>query len=280
MSHSMRTKAKSVSGKLFSFIVISAGILFTAGGALADQPYPWQKGMQEPVTPIAHAIFTFHNELLILSFSIVALVMALMLVVIVRFNAKANPVPSKTAHNTLIEVIWTIIPVIILVIIAVPSIRLVYLEDVVVDGDITIKATGHQWYWTYNYPDEAIEFDALLDEEGLPRLLATDNHVVVPVNTKVRMLITASPEDVIHSWAMPAFGIKTDAVPGRLNETWFTVEREGTYYGQCSELCGINHGFMPITVEVVSKEKYEAWLVRARQEFADNSGAGSPVAGR
>ncbi len=239
--------------------------------------------MQAPVTPVAHMITDFHNLLLVIITVIVIFVLALMLIVIFRFNARANPVPSKFTHNTLLEVLWTAIPIIILVIIAIPSFKLVYAEHQVVDADLTIKATGHQWYWSYEYPDEGIAFDAfLVDEadlpEGAPRLLATDNHVVVPVNTTVRLLVTSSPEDVIHSWAMPAFGIKTDAVPGRLNETWFRVEEEGVYYGQCSELCGVNHGFMPITVEVVSRDRYEAWLERAREEFAaDDDTAGEAV---
>lgn len=262
------------------FLGACLALISGGGGAAMAAPQPWEMGMQSPVTPIAHMITNFHDMLLVIITAIVALVVILLLTVIVRFNARANPVPNKFTHNTVLEVLWTAIPIIILVIIAIPSFKLVYAEHQVVDADMTIKATGHQWYWSYEYPDDGIAFDAFLVDDadlpaGAPRLLATDNHVVVPVDTKVRVLVTASPEDVIHSWAMPAFGIKMDAVPGRLNETWFRAEKEGVYYGQCSELCGVNHGFMPITVEVVSKDRYQVWLKRARKEFAaDDEGPG------
>jgi cytochrome c oxidase subunit 2 len=196
-----------------------------------------------------------------------------------RFRASANPVPSKTSHHTLVEVVWTVVPILILIVIAVPSFKLLYYGDKSPDAQLTIKAIGHQWYWSYEYPDNGnFTFDSNIVQEadlkpGQPRLLTTDNVVVVPVNTDVRMLVTAA--DVIHSWAMPAFGVKKDGVPGRLNETWFRVEREGTYYGQCSELCGQLHGFMPIEVKAVSKEAYAKWVEEAKKQFASLDGESS-----
>ena len=205
--------------------------------------------------------------------------------VCVRYSRKANPNPSKNAHNTTIEIIWTVVPVIILIAIAIPSFRLHFdcmhsigcTEDgEPVDPDLTLKVIGYQWYWNYEYPEHEIQFDSYMKQEadlepGEPRLLAVDNPIVVPVNANVRLLLTGG--DVIHAWAMPAFGVKQDTVPGRLNETWFRAEKEGTYYGQCSELCGRLHGFMPIQVEVVSQAKYEAWLDNAKQRFAKNRGS-------
>lgn len=233
---------------------------------------PWQTGFQNAVTPVMEDLTSFHNLLLILITIITIFVLALLLVCIFRFNAKANPVPSKTSHNTLLEVLWTAIPILILVVIAIPSFKLLYFQDRAQDADMTIKAIGNQWYWSYEYPDHGnFAFDAVMlrDDElkpGQPRLLATDTTVVVPVNTNVRLLVTAN--DVIHSWTIPAFGIKMDGVPGRLNETWFRAEAEGMYYGQCSELCGKDHGFMPIQVKVVSKEEFDKWTEWAKQEYA------------
>jgi len=233
---------------------------------------PWQLTFQKAVTPVMEQINDFHNLLLWLITVITIFVTALMVYVFIRFNARANPNPSKTTHNTLIEVAWTVIPIIILVVIAVPSFKLLYFGDRAVNADMTIKAIGHQWYWSYEYPDHGdFTFDAIMledDERGEndPRLLATDEAVVVPVNKSVRVLVTAS--DVIHAWAMPAFGVKMDGIPGRINETWFKATKEGTYYGQCSELCGVRHGFMPITVKVVSQEDFDAWVEEAKEEFA------------
>lgn len=246
--------------------------------AAASQPEPWQIGMQPAATPIAEQMHDFHTLLLVITIAIVIFVLGLMITVFVRFNAKANPVPSKTAHNTLIEVVWTLAPIIILLVIAIPSFRLLFAQDTTPPSDLTIKAIGHQWYWTYEYPDAGFEFDAFLVDEsdlkpGQPRLLETDTHVVVPVGAVVKLLVTAAPEDVIHAWAVPAFGVKMDAVPGRLNETWFRADREGTYYGQCSELCGALHGYMPITVDVVSKAEYETWLAAAKRDYASLGGA-------
>jgi cytochrome c oxidase subunit 2 len=190
----------------------------------------------------------------------------------VKFNARANPTPSRTTHNTLIEVAWTLIPVLILVSIAVPSFRLLFQELDIPKADLTIKATGKQWYWTYTYPDAKIEFDSLLacDEERAkctePRLLAVDNNMVVPVNKIIRVETTGA--DVIHSFSVPAFGIKIDAIPGRLNETWFKAEKTGMYYGQCSQLCGKDHAFMPIAVKVVTDEEYAKWLTDAKKQFS------------
>jgi cytochrome c oxidase subunit II len=225
----------------------------------------WDTGLQEAATPSKMRIEMFHNHLLIpIITGIVILVFALLLWVMLRYNAKANPVPSKTSHNTILEVIWTLVPVLILVVIVIPSMKLLYFTDKAKDAEMTLKITGYQWYWGYEYPDHGgINFLANLvpDKDlkpGQPRLLATDNPVVLPVDTNIRVYVTAS--DVIHSWAVPAFGIKTDAVQGRLNETWMRIEKEGTYYGQCSELCGTNHGFMPIEVHAVSKDAFAAWV--------------------
>jgi cytochrome c oxidase subunit 2 len=199
-------------------------------------------------------------------------VLALLLYVCFRFRASANATPSRRTHNTLLEIAWTAVPVLILVVIAIPSFKLLYFMDRVTDPELTIKAIGHQWYWSYEYPDDGdFTFDAYLvaDEdlqEGQPRLLTTDNAVVLPVQTDIQVLITAT--DVLHSWAVPAFGVKTDGVPGRINETWLRIEEPGMYYGQCSELCGDYHGFMPIMVRAVTKEEYEAWTQQAQEEFA------------
>lgn len=233
----------------------------------AAYPKPWQIYYQAPVTPVMEKIYDLHLMLLIIEGLIVLLVAALLVFVIVRFRASRNKSPSKRAHNTLLETIWTIIPVLILVLIAFPSFKLLYLMDSTPKSDLTIKAIGNQWYWTYEYPDHDIHFDSnMLTESQLKpgqlRLLEVDNRVVVPTNTNVRVITTSS--DVIHSWAVPAFGIKRDSVPGRLNETWLNVRKEGVYYGQCSELCGVNHAFMPIVVEAVSPEKFQEWLVQKK----------------
>tara|TARA_E500000331_G_scaffold176855_1_gene170520 strand:+ start:111 stop:1022 length:912 start_codon:yes stop_codon:yes gene_type:complete len=271
-SHMMR-----IAVKIFRFLAI-LGTLALPGAALAAQPRPWQTGFQDAATPLMEQIAGFHTLLLIIITLITIFVLLLLVWVVVKFNAKANPNPSKTTHNTMIEVLWTVIPVVILVIIAVPSFKLLYYSDVIPKVDMTIKATGHQWYWEYEYSDHGkFTFDANMVatedlKPGQPRLLEADNRIVLPVDTVVRVQVTAG--DVLHSWAMPAFGVKIDAVPGRLNETWFgPVKKEGVYYGQCSELCGTRHGFMPIAVEVVSKAKFEAWIEKAKIEFAANERA-------
>ena len=251
------------------------GIALAVGGvAFADagQPKPWEMTMQASASPVMDNIEWFHTFLLWIIGAITLLVSVLLIWVMVKFNAKSNPVPSRTTHNTLIEVIWTIVPVMILVGIAIPSFRLLFEQTDIPKADLTIKATGKQWYWTYTYPDNGkIEFDSLMAQDKQPRLLAVDNEMVVPVNKVVRVLVTGA--DVIHSFAVPSFGIKIDAIPGRLNETWFKAEREGMYYGQCSQLCGRDHAFMPIAVHVLSEKDYAAWLATAKKKFsADNSG--------
>ena len=224
----------------------------------------------------------FHDLLLWIIVAIALFVMVLLAIVIVRFRAAANPTPSATSHNTLLEVVWTVIPIAILIVIAIPSYRLLYYIDAVPEAELTVKVTGHQWYWTYEYPDHGLSFDSMMipDEElaaGQVRLLEVDNRMVVPAATNVRILLTA--DDVIHAWAVPAFGIKFDTVPGRLAETWIHVAEPGVYYGQCSELCGAAHSKMPIAVEVVARAEFEAWLARAREEFAARPGRPGPAAG-
>lgn len=248
-----------------------AGVLLMSGSAAlaAGVAVPWQKNFQEAATPVMTGISSLHDILLIVSGLILLVVFGLLAYVFWKFSARRNPVPSQTTHNAIVEMIWTIVPVIVLVLIAVPSFKLLYLADVVPKADMTIKATGHQWFWSYEYPDHgAFGFESRIVRDadlkpGQYRLLETDNSVVVPVNATVRVQITA--ENVLHAWAVPAFGVKTDAVPGRLNETWFKATREGIYYGQCSELCGVNHGFMPIRVEVVSKTAFDAWVALKRR---------------
>jgi cytochrome c oxidase subunit 2 len=249
-----------------------AGVVLAAGGAAfaeLGQPAPWEYKLQEGATPVMDNIIWFHNFLTVLITIITLFVLALLAIVAVKFNAKANPVPSKTTHNTLIEVAWTLIPVLILVGIAVPSFRLLFEELDLPKADLTIKATGKQWYWSYAYPDNGkFEFDSLMAQDKQPRLLGVDNEMVVPVNKVVRIETTGA--DVIHSFAVPAFGIKIDAVPGRLNETWFKATKLGMFYGQCSELCGKDHAFMPIAVRVVSDQDFAAWVETAKKKFAAN----------
>lgn len=249
--------------------------LLSAGNAVADYPRPWQIGLQEAVTPVMQRITEFHNLLLIVISGICIFVTVLLTYTCIRYSAKNNPTPSKNAHNTLIEIIWTALPVVILVALAVPSMRTLFFAQKIENTEMTVKIIGNQWYWAYQYPDhENISLDSYIVKDadlkpGQMRLLEVDNHVVVPVDTAVRIQLTAA--DVIHSWAMPAFGVKIDAIPGRINESWFKATKEGKYYGQCSELCGVGHGFMPIVVEVVSKEKFANWLVDAKKKFASNA---------
>jgi len=253
-------------------IAVTAGVLVgSAGVALAGlgQPSPWQLGLQGSATPVMDDITSFHDFLLWLIAAISAFVLVLLLIVIVRFNARANPVPTRTTHNTVLEVMWTIIPVIILASIAVPSFRLLFLELDVPKADLTVKATGKQWFWSYSYPDNGnFEFDSLMVAEkdlkpGQPRLLTVNNEMVVPVNKVVHVLVTGA--DVIHSFAVPSFGVRIDAIPGRLNDTWFKSTKEGTFYGQCSELCGKDHAFMPITVRVVNDAEFAAWVAQEKK---------------
>ena len=260
-----------VFSRLRACAVTIGALLMSAASALAapGQPSSWALGLQEAASPVMVDINWFHNILLGIITAITAFVLILLLVVMVRFNARANPNPSRTTHNAVIEVAWTILPVVILVAIAVPSFRLLFLQLDPPKADLTVKATGKQWYWSYNYPDNGnFEFDSILvaDKElkpGQPRLLTVDNEMVVPVNKVVHVLVTGA--DVIHSFAVPSFGIKIDAVPGRLNDTWFKATSEGRFHGQCSELCGKDHAFMPITVRVVNDAEFTAWVAQEKK---------------
>jgi len=227
--------------------------------------------LQESASPVMDNIVWFHGFLLAIITVITLFVLGLLVTVVVKFNARSNPVPSRTTHNTLIEVAWTLIPVLILVGIAVPSFRLLFLELDVPKPDLTVKVTGKQWYWSYAYPDNGkFEFDSLLAQDKQPRLLGVDNEMVVPVNKVIRIQTTGA--DVIHSFAVPAFGVKIDSIPGRLKETWFTATKTGMFYGQCSELCGKDHAFMPIAVRVVSEQEFAAWVESAKKKYATNPG--------
>lgn len=258
--------------------VAFAGVALFAGAALAGQPEPWQANMQDPASPTMERIYSLHNYITIIMIGIVLLVTALLGWCVFRFNARRNPVPSKTAHHTLLEVAWTAVPVLILVAIAVPSFRLLYFMDRTQEADMTLKVIGHQWYWSFEYPDhENVAIDSFMKmdedlEEGEPRLLAVDTPIVLPVDTNIRVIVTAT--DVIHSFAMPALGLKTDAVPGRLNETWVRIEAPGTYYGQCSELCGVNHAFMPATIRAVPREEFDAWMAETQAAMGIEPGDG------
>jgi cytochrome c oxidase subunit 2 len=260
---------------------VAALTLGYSGAALAQtgQPAPWQMNFQTPVTNIAQDVVSFHNLLLWIITAISVFVLFLLVYVCWKFNEKANPVPSKTTHHTWIEVAWTVIPVLILVGISIPSFRILREQLTIPKPDIVLKATGHAWYWSYEYPADQggfrFESNMIPDDQlkpGQPRLLAVDNEVVVPVNKIVKLQITAA--DVLHNFAVPSFGIRLDAVPGRLNETWFRATREGIYYGQCSELCGNGHPYMPIQVRVVSDAQYAAWIEESKKKFAAVDGAG------
>jgi len=258
---------------------------FLAAGEVAwaelGQPSNWQLGFQQSATPVMEDIAKFHNGVLLVITLITVFVLALLLIVMVRFNARANPTPSRTTHNTLVEVLWTVIPVIILVGIAIPSFRLLFTQLNLPPAELTVKATGKQWFWTYTYPDHGnFEFDSTMirDVKQLrpdqPRLLGVNNEMVVPVNKTVRVQTTGA--EVIHAFAVPSFGIKIDSIPGRLNETWFKATREGVYYGQCSELCGKDHAFMPIAVRVVSEQAFNTWVEDAKKKYARDDGPRNP----
>jgi cytochrome c oxidase subunit 2 len=261
----------------FKRLAVVVGALVTAalmaGGDAAfaafGQSTPWQLGLQDSATPVMDEITSFHDFLLYVITAISGFVLVLLVIVMVRFNARANPTPSRVTHNTTLEVLWTVIPVVILAVIVVPSFRLLFHQLNMPPADITVKATGKQWYWTYAYPDNGkFEFDSLMLQDkdrkaDQPRLLAVDNEMVVPVNKVVRMQIIGA--EVIHSFAVPSFGVRLDAVPGRLNETWFKATREGMYYGQCSELCGKDHAFMPVAIRVVSEQAFKEWVEAANK---------------
>jgi cytochrome c oxidase subunit 2 len=275
----MRPFSRLVAGAL------TVGILFAGAGmslAGTGQPTPWQLGLQDAASPVMVDISWFHDFLLWIISAITAFVLALLLIVIVRFNARANPTPSRTTHNSVLEVAWTIVPVVILVSIAIPSFRLLFLQLDNPKPDLTVKATGKQWYWSYNYPDNGnFEFDSLIVEDkdlkpGQPRLLTVDHEMVVPVNKVVHVLVTGA--DVIHSFAVPSFGIRIDAIPGRLNDTWFKATSEGTFHGQCSELCGKDHAFMPITVRVVNDAEFAAWVEAEKKNAGLDAAPSTDVA--
>jgi cytochrome c oxidase subunit II len=266
-------KVSKIGHRLMGLAV--AGAALAAGGAAfaneLGQPAPWEMTLQGSATPVMDNITWFHNFLLGLITVITLFVLALLVMVVVKFNARTNPVPSRTTHNTLIEVAWTLIPVLILVAVAVPSFRLLFLQLDIPKADLTVKVTGKQWYWSYSYPDNGkFEFDSLLVQDKKPRLLGVDNEMVVPVNKVIRVQTTGA--DVIHAFAVPAFGIKIDSIPGRLNETWFKATKTGMFYGQCSELCGKDHAFMPIAVRVVSEQEFATWVEGAKKKFATNPG--------
>jgi cytochrome c oxidase subunit 2 len=269
-----------VHSRFYVAAILAAMVLVGTGAAWAGlgQPSDWQIGPQQSVTPVMDQIVGFHTYLLWVITLITAFVLALLVIVIVRFNARVNPTPSRTTHNTFLEIAWTLIPVVILLSIAIPSFKYLFFQLNTPPADLTVKATGQQWYWTYSYPDNGkFEFSSLMLNEkerkarldkdpkaDVPRLLAVDNELVVPVNKIVRVQVTGA--DVIHAFAVPSFGIKIDAIPGRLNETWFKATREGVYYGQCSELCGKDHAFMPIAVRVVSEQAFTAWVEQAKKQ--------------
>jgi cytochrome c oxidase subunit 2 len=263
---------------LRKLIGIGAGLAgaFASGAALA-LPYNWQMGFQPAASPVMERIEDCHHLVLIIITAVTLFVLALLVWIVIRYNHRANPVPSKVSHNTTLEIVWTLVPVIILVIIAIPSFKLLYYEAEIPTPDLTINAIGHQWSWSYQYPTNGnFQFDSLpLSEDqdkkaGEPRLLGVDNVVVVPVNKVVEIDTTGA--DVIHSWAMPQMGVKMDAVPGRINKTWFKATQTGTFYGQCSELCGARHYFMPIELKVVTEDQFNAWVATAKKKFASVDG--------
>jgi cytochrome c oxidase subunit II len=254
------------------YALLALTALLAAAGTAHAAPQPWEVWLQPPASPLAEQQHGFMALLQWLITVIAVFVLVLLAYACFRFREERNPVPSRRSHNTVLEVVWTAVPVLILVIIAIPSFKLLYYSDVIPKTDMTVKAIGRQWYWSYEYPDHGnFTFDAYMIadadlKDGQLRLLETDNRVVVPVDTNVRIQTTAS--DVLHSWTIQQFGVKVDAVPGHLNELWFRVTEPGTYYGQCSELCGVNHAFMPITVQALPKEEFEAWVQQAQQQFA------------
>lgn len=272
---------KKINLWLMSFFAFLSVITLPLSGVQASEGHnnltlPTQLNLQEPASAQMERIYDFHTMLLWIIFAIVVFVTGLLAWVAFRYRAKVNPEPSKTTHNVLLEIMWTVVPVVILIVIAVPSFKMLYYLDRVEEPDMTLKVTGYQWYWGYEYQDhEGLEFlsymipDEEIDEsKGQRRLLSTDNKVVLPIDTNIQVLVTSA--DVIHSFTIPAFGFKKDAVPGRLNETWVRIDKVGTYYGQCSQICGVNHAYMPIEIEAVTKEEFEKWLVKAKDEFAAN----------
>lgn len=265
----MQIVRRWAAGAAVTLMALAAG----PGTALADKPVPWQLGFQAPVSEVAKRIDDFHDWLLIVITLISVFVLGLLGYVILRFNRNSNPTPSKTSHNTLVEIVWTVVPVIILVGIAIPSFKLLYFMDRAANAEMTLKIVAHQWYWSYEYPDHGdFKFDSYMVETkdlkpGQPRLLTTDNPVVLPVDTTVRILITST--DVMHSWFVSSLGVQEYSTPGRVNEKWVRITKEGTYYGQCNQICGVRHGFMPIQVQAVSKDAFAKWTEEAKKKFAD-----------
>ncbi|HUC62134.1 MAG TPA: cytochrome c oxidase subunit II [Alphaproteobacteria bacterium] len=267
---------------LAAMAALALGLIgFGAHAARAELPHPWQLGLMPPASLTAERIYSFHQFVLWIITVVALFVLVLLIYVMWRFRASRNPVPSRTSHNTVIEVLWTVIPIMILVVIAIPSFKLLYYADKTHDAQLTLKATGHQWYWSYDYPDSKVSFDSMIVDDadlkpGQPRLLTVDHPVVLPINTNVRILVAS--DDVMHAWTLPSLGVNINAVPGRLNETWMNIVREGTYYGQCFQLCGVNHGFMPIEIHAVSKEAFAKWLAD-QKKAASNQRNHSGTAG-
>jgi cytochrome c oxidase subunit II len=259
-------------GRLALIGVALLALALAIDPSFASEPRQWQFGFQDPVTPVKSRIHDLHNLLLVIITLISLFVLALLVYVIWRFNEKKNPTPSRTTHNTVVEVLWTVVPVVILVIIAIPSFGLLYYMDKTQEAEMTIKVTGRQWYWTYDYPDHGgFTFDSNIIQEadlkpGQRRLLEVDNQLVVPVDTNIRVLVAGT--DVMHSWFVPALGVQMYAVIGRLNETWMNVQKPGVYYGQCNQICGVNHAFMPIAVRAVPKDEFARWVEEAKKRFA------------
>ncbi len=265
---------------VFSFFALLGA--FLSVNAFAGEPTPWQLGFQESASPVKQELQSFHNLLLYIITAIVIVVFCLLAYVMIRFNARVNPKPSNFSHNTVIEVIWTVVPICILIVIAIPSFKVLFYMDKVADPDMTLKVTGYQWGWTYTYPDHGdIEFNADIIreademEEFFPngegrRLLETYNPVVLPINQNIEILVTSRPEDVIHSWAVPSFGVKTDAVPGRMNHTWTKITKPGVYFGQCSEICGRDHAYMPISIYAVTESEFAQWVECVQNEDTDS----------
>jgi cytochrome c oxidase subunit 2 len=271
---------KAPAGGLPTLALGVVGTLMAAPGAEAAEPKPWQFGFQPSATEVMDRLSAFHDVLLVIITLIAAFVLGLLVYVMWRFNQQRNPAPSRTSHNTVIEMLWTVVPVLILISIAIPSFKLMYYMDRVPNPEMTVKVTGHQWYWSYEYPDQGgLAFDSNIVPEdqlkaGQKRLLDVDNPLVVPADTIIRVQVTGT--DVIHSWFVPSFGVQEYAIVGRLNESWMKIDHPGTYYGQCNQICGVNHAFMPIKVEAMPKDAFQRWLVDAKKKFArrdDGTGA-------
>jgi cytochrome c oxidase subunit 2 len=277
----MLLTTKAAARALLTLVLGVIGTTEVATVAVAAEPKPWQLGFQPPATEVMDRLSAFHDVLLIIITLIAAFVLGLLVYVMWRFNQQRNPLPSRTSHNTVIEMLWTVVPVLILISIAIPSFKLMYYMDRVPNPEMTIKVTGHQWYWSYEYPDQGgLVFDSnFIPEDQLKpaqkRLLDVDNPLVVPADTIIRVLVTGT--DVIHSWFMPSFGVQEYAIVGRLNESWMKIDHPGTYYGQCNQICGVNHAFMPIKVEAMAKDAFQRWLVDAKKKLARRDDATGAV---